>query len=364
MTADRIFLVDPETKEPKGILPVSFSDINIKERADLEEWVVKHPELLGEDLLIITNEFSKFDGSNRRLDILALDTEGVVVVIELKLDATKSFADLQAIRYAAFCSTMTMDDVLALLAKFENSGKENASEKVREFLDVEELPELGNRPRIILAAGSMDDQELTSSVLWLRNFGVDISCVELAPYRIPDLYQIILVPRIIIPIPEAKEYQIRVQEKEVSQIKKDRTPYLRLWQAIAEEFNKLEGSFKVEQVRPLTSLRMPMHDSGYEMRYEWWLWRDHGFLGACINFSSNDIQENLRLIEIIRSHESQIREGIDLEFRSRSRKTAYAEFRIPYEGDFPSTNIAPEAARVMKLLIDRTWPLIEPCINK
>ncbi|HQB07930.1 MAG TPA: hypothetical protein PK712_08720, partial [Rectinema sp.] len=62
------------------------------------------------------------------LDILALDTEGVVVVIELKLDANRSLADLQAIRYAAFCSTMTMDDVIALLAKFENSGKENASE--------------------------------------------------------------------------------------------------------------------------------------------------------------------------------------------------------------------------------------------
>lgn len=45
----------------------------------------------------------------------------------------KSLADLQAIRYAAFCSTMTMDDVLALLAKFENSGKENASENYVRF---------------------------------------------------------------------------------------------------------------------------------------------------------------------------------------------------------------------------------------
>jgi hypothetical protein len=74
------------------------------------------------------------------------------------------------------------------------------------------LQELGDRPRIILAAGSIDDQELTSTVLWLRGFDIDISCVELTPYRLSG--SIILVPRTIIPIPEARDYQIRVQRKE------------------------------------------------------------------------------------------------------------------------------------------------------
>lgn len=223
--ADSIFLIDSETQEPTNVEPVSYAEIGIKERGDLEQWVVDHPELLGEDLLVITSEFDKFDKSHRRLDILALDSnlsldsKGVLVVIELKLDASRSLADQQAIRYAAFCSTIKTKDLVSLLAKRLNITSEEASTKICEFLGVEEIPTLGNHPRIILAAGSLDDSELTSSVLWLRTFGVDISCVELTPYRLPKSFQIILVPRTIIPLPEAIDYVVSVEQKEAEEVR-------------------------------------------------------------------------------------------------------------------------------------------------
>ncbi|HQJ80751.1 MAG TPA: hypothetical protein PLW21_09710 [Methanothrix sp.] len=222
--ADNIFLVNQETGEPEKVERVPFAEIDIKERGDLEKWIINNPELLGEDLLIITSEFDKFDKTHRRLDLLALDpnlpsdSRAVLVVIELKLDANRSLADQQAIRYAAFCSTMKMDDIVKLLAKRLDITLEDASTKICDFLEVDELPQLGSRPRIILAAGSLDDPELTSCVLWLRTFGVDISCTELIPYRLPKSSQIILVPRIIIPLPEAKDYVIRVEQKEASEM--------------------------------------------------------------------------------------------------------------------------------------------------
>jgi hypothetical protein len=110
---------------------------------------------------------------------------------------------------------MTTADVIELLAKAKKITKEMAEVKIREFLKVEddELPELGDRPRIILAAGSIEDQELTSAVIWLRSFEIDISCVELTPYRLSE--SIVLVPRTIIPLPEARDYQVRVQRKKV-----------------------------------------------------------------------------------------------------------------------------------------------------
>ena len=45
--ADLIFVVDPESKEPIRVEPVSFSEIGVKERENLEQWVINHPELLG-----------------------------------------------------------------------------------------------------------------------------------------------------------------------------------------------------------------------------------------------------------------------------------------------------------------------------
>jgi hypothetical protein len=67
-----------------------------------------------------------------------------------------------------------------------------------------------------LAAGGFDDPEVTSCVLWLRSFGVDIACVEITPYRLPD-NRIALVPRVIIPLPETKDYMVSAEEKEAEQ---------------------------------------------------------------------------------------------------------------------------------------------------
>ena len=136
------------SKEQKRIESLNFSDIGIAERNDLEQWIIARPELLGEDLLVITSEFDRFDKSNKRLDILALDCQGVLVIIELKLDASRSLADLQAIRYAAFCSTMIMKNVIELLAGFRQISEEDAAAKISEFLRSDELPEFsGLTPR-------------------------------------------------------------------------------------------------------------------------------------------------------------------------------------------------------------------------
>lgn len=110
-----------------------------------------------------------------------------------------SFADQQAIRYAAFCSTMTLNQVIAAMVAFHKCSDGEAAQKVLALLDADDLPKLNGQPRIILAAGSLDDEELTSTVLWLRSFGVDITCVEMKPYRLPDSGTLVLVPRVIIP---------------------------------------------------------------------------------------------------------------------------------------------------------------------
>ena len=58
---DLIYIVDPVSQELQKLAPISFTDIGIKERQDLQSWITHHPELMGEALLIITSEFSSFD---------------------------------------------------------------------------------------------------------------------------------------------------------------------------------------------------------------------------------------------------------------------------------------------------------------
>jgi len=81
-----------------------FSDLNLQERPHLQEWLAQTPEALGEELLIIQKEFDGFAGTRERIDLLALDKEGRVVVIENKLDDSGRDVVWQALKYVAYCS--------------------------------------------------------------------------------------------------------------------------------------------------------------------------------------------------------------------------------------------------------------------
>lgn len=52
--------------------------------------------VLGEELLIIQKEFAGFSDTHERLDLLALDKQGSLVIIENKLDDTGRHVTWQA----------------------------------------------------------------------------------------------------------------------------------------------------------------------------------------------------------------------------------------------------------------------------
>ena len=361
--ANQIYVVDPATQEPVRLGPVSFRDIGIRERDDLERWIAKDPGLLGERLLVISSEFSGFDKSNRRLDILALDSKGSIVIIELKLDANRSLADQQAIRYAAMCSNMTIDDVVRALAASDGCSSAQAEDKLRLFLGVNKLPALTGRPRIILAAGSMEDHELTNCVLWLRGYGVDISCVELTPYQVSESRQIILIPRTIIPIPETSRYQVSVVHEEECTKLARKEARVAFWTELAGEFNK--PGMGLQASGRCSGVHMCLRFGCANIHYEWIVRRRRRCLDTALHFEFGDMEESFRRLEIIRPHISHIRAGVSLPFElvPWGRRWAEARFRMPYIGSFPGKELIPEAVRVMGLLVERTWEFVRPRVE-
>ncbi|SNT37492.1 hypothetical protein SAMN05421763_11286 [[Luteovulum] sphaeroides subsp. megalophilum] len=103
-----MFQVDRVRNRLRKLECVSFSELGYREREHLQEWLAAMPEALcasmseGEDgLLIIQKEFDGFDGTRERLDLLALDKQGQLVVIENKLDDSGRDVVWQALKYAA-----------------------------------------------------------------------------------------------------------------------------------------------------------------------------------------------------------------------------------------------------------------------
>ncbi|MCA1379842.1 MULTISPECIES: hypothetical protein [Bradyrhizobium] len=193
---------------------ITFNVAGLHERRDLQRLLRDHIEVISPETLVISEEFQDWEESQRRIDLLAIDKDANLVVIELKRTEDGGHMDLQAIRYAAMVSTMTFEKAADVLSEYHRQqGKElDAKKAILDFLGWDERNdnEFAQDVRIVLAAGDFN-RELTSSVLWLIDHGIDIRCVRLKPY---DMNGRILVDvQQIIPPPEATEYQIQIREK-------------------------------------------------------------------------------------------------------------------------------------------------------
>lgn len=225
-----IFAVNREKGELQEVQEQRFAALDVLERSDFQEWVVNRPEILGEKLLVIGAEYAKFEETRDRLDVLALDPEGKLVVIELKRDEADDTTDLQAIKYASYCATLTATEIQRDYRKFWNGrGRDLSPEEVgqefKDFLSGDgELTitdegwasfGLDDRPRILLAAGSFGIQ-VTAPVMWLiEEYDLDITCVELRAYHHDG--ELLLNPRQVIPVQEAEEYMTRRRQKQKKQ---------------------------------------------------------------------------------------------------------------------------------------------------
>ncbi len=197
--------------------PVSrttFQAQNLLERQDLQRLLKGQISVISPDTLVVSEEFGDWEDSRRRIDLLGIDKGANLVVIELKRTEDGGHMELQAIRYAAMISTLTFERLTTIYARFmrDNEIGGDAAERLLEFLDWSEPDEeqFGQEVKIVLTSAEFS-KELTTSVMWLNDFGVDIRCVKLQPYANGD--QTLLDVQTVIPIPEVADYQVRIREK-------------------------------------------------------------------------------------------------------------------------------------------------------
>lgn len=293
-----LFIYD---KKNKGFSPseeTNFTSHEIMERKDIEKWVMQFPEVLGEELLIITNEYDKFDRTKERVDLIALDKDGKIVIVELKRDDSGKNVELQAIKYAAYCSTLTMDKIVTLREEYlveRITVNDEIKNEIIDFIENDDFEELDDKPRIILVAKEFQP-EVTSAVLWLRKFGLDISCIKLTPYKV-DNDRIGVVSSILIPLPEAKEFIIESEKKEILEKPLSRTKeeYLSFYQELA---HRIKGKIPVSLSSPSVIYYYKIPTEIDRVHFEWAF---HGSprssFGVELHFEIRNKEENKKLIK-------------------------------------------------------------------
>lgn len=155
-----LYRLNRDTIEPLSI--VTFTDLGIKERADLQRLLLRNISAMAPDCLLLTEEFGQWEDSKRRIDLLALDRTDNLVVVELKRDEEGGHMELQALRYAAMASPITFQDAVEAYARtLRKDGKDLDDSSVagrpeRPFLEL-----LSAFPRLC----GKNDRRLSVSIL-------------------------------------------------------------------------------------------------------------------------------------------------------------------------------------------------------
>lgn len=216
-----MYVIDKPKNKISKLDEKTFSELGFKERENLQEWLADNPGALGEELLIIQKEFDGFQDTKERLDLLALDKQGNLVIIENKLDDSGKDVTWQVLKYASYCASLTKDDIRHIyqeyLIKYGEQG--SAEEKITEFFEGHEFEEIslnkGSTQRIMMVAGSFR-REVTSTVLWLMNYNIRMQCFKVTPYAFGE--ELLLSVDQILPTKDTEDYSISMASKTQEEI--------------------------------------------------------------------------------------------------------------------------------------------------
>ena len=248
-----MYQIDKDKNRIKEISKKTFSELGFREREHLQEWIAYNPNVFGEELLIIQKEFANFDDTNERLDLLALDKNGNLVIIENKLDDSGKDVTWQSLKYASYCSGLTKENIKKIYQEYLDKyfKDENAEDNLVDFFNGQDYEEIilnnGFSQRIILVASNFR-KEVTSTVLWLMNYKLKIQCFRTTPYQFDE--QLFINFEQIIPTKDAEDYMIGMAEKAQNDIQTQtklqnrhiiRTDF---WKFLLEKINSKSNLFQ------------------------------------------------------------------------------------------------------------------------
>lgn len=220
-----------------------------------------------------------------------------------------------------------------------HKGGGNASELICEFLEAEDISDVilnsGTEQRIKLVAANFR-KEVTSTVLWLLQYNLQIQCYKATPYQHGE--NLFLNMEQIIPTPEAADFMIGITEKEKEEKQAERG---------LSNAQVLRHAFWTQTLEALQQANVKLYQNISPSR-DHWLSAASGISAIVyamifsksearveFNITRGDRDENKRTFDMLHAKRDEIETefGNSLEWhRLDNCKTSSILFRKPFDG--------------------------------
>jgi hypothetical protein len=167
--------IDRENRALEPTLTQTLIEAGLKERGDLQELIERNSKAFFDEIglenavLLGTEIKPASDMVGDRIDVLAADQDGTIIVIELKRGGNKLLL-LQGISYAAMIAKWQPDQFCERL-------REDRYRELQQSLD--EGARINGAQRIVLVADAFEYEVLTTAEWLLEKYDLDILCIRL-----------------------------------------------------------------------------------------------------------------------------------------------------------------------------------------
>lgn len=166
--------------------PVHVPQDSLDLESRLEGWLRDDIGMVNDGLLVIGQQVETEYGGI--IDLLAIDSSGDLVILELKRDRTPRDIVAQALDYASWVQRMDYEDVLDCASNFfKQIGDDKTLEQVFRDKFGEDLPDIINADhRIYIVASSLDSATERIVEYLSETHGVDINAATFAYFKVGD----------------------------------------------------------------------------------------------------------------------------------------------------------------------------------
>ena len=165
-----------------GEHPVTISQKKLALESRIEEWIRQDIGLISDDLLVIGQQVSTDYGGS--IDLLAIDSDGNLVVLELKRDKTPRDIVAQVLDYASWVQGLGPAYIVEIANDFLKS---NTFEQAFKDKFQAEIPDvLNERHRMYIVASSLDSATERIVKYLSETHDVDINVATFAYFKTAD----------------------------------------------------------------------------------------------------------------------------------------------------------------------------------